>query len=204
MPSSLQSRKRQLVQDAIWDAAIDLFDRQGYDETTVEEIVAAAGVSPRSFFRYFASKSDLMARGVLEYGAAIVAAIDACPPSWPLARVFRHTVLDVARSTAARPHSRKTIAVGTKHPAARAAEIARLPEVQERIARHYARRRGAGDDLTPALLAGLTVHVIGVALLAWFARPGQDIDKTTRRALDALARVSDVGSRALGTGAGTR
>jgi AcrR family transcriptional regulator len=190
MPSTLRARKRQLVQDAIWDAAIDLFGRKGYDQTTVEEIVAEAGVSSRSFFRYFSSKSDLMARGVLEYGEAIVAAIDACPPSWPIARVFRHVVHEVAKRTAAVPRARKTIAVGTKYPAARAAELARLPEVQERIARHYAKRRGAGDDLTAGLVAGLTVHVIGVALLAWFARPDQNIEKTTTRALDALARLT--------------
>lgn len=190
MPSNLQARKRQLVQDAIWDAAIELFDRKGYDETTVEEIVRAAGVSPRSFFRYFASKSDLMARGVLEYGEAIVRAVDACPPSWPLARVFRHTVLIVAKTTAARPHARKTINVGTKYPAARAAEIARLPEVQERIARHYGRRRGAGDAMTLMLLSGLTVHVIGIALLTWCAEPTQDIETLAERALDSLDRVT--------------
>jgi AcrR family transcriptional regulator len=190
MTASLRARKRQLVEDAIWDAAIDLFERQGYDETTVDEIVAEAGVSSRSFFRYFGSKSDLMARGVVGYGDAIADAIDACPPGWPIARVFRHVVLDVAKRTAAMPRARKTIAVGTKYPAARAAEIARLPEVQERIARHYAKRRGAADALTAGLLAGLTVHVIGVALLSWFARPDQDIEKTTLRALDALARLT--------------
>lgn len=189
MPQSLQARKRQLVQDAIWDAAIDLFGRKGYEETTVDEIVSAAGVSPRSFFRYFASKSDLMARGVLEYGEAIASAIDACPASWPLPRVFRHTVVEVARDIAARPHTRKSIAVGTKYPAARAAELARLPEVQEQVARTYARRKGAGDELTPMLLAGLTVHVIGVALLSWAARSDRDIETTAARALGAVERV---------------
>ena len=189
MPPSLQARKRQLVQDAIWDAAIDLFGRKGYDETTVDEIVAAAGVSPRSFFRYFASKSDLMARGVIEYGGAITSAIDACPVTWPISKVFRHTVLQVATDMAARPRTRKSIAVGTKHPAARAAELARLPEVQERIAKAYARRKGGGDELTPMLLAGLTVHVIGVALLSWSAQAGQDIGKTASRALDAVDRI---------------
>jgi AcrR family transcriptional regulator len=190
MTPSLQARKRQLVQDAIWDAAIDLFGRKGYDETTVEEIVAAAGVSPRSFFRYFASKSDLMARGVLEYGDAITGVVDACPASWPLSQVFRHTVRQVATDIAARPRTRKSIAVGTRYPAARAAELARLPEVQERIARTYAKRKGAGDELTPLLLAGLTVHVIGVALLSWSVRPGQDIATTATRALEAVDRVT--------------
>jgi len=43
MTKSLQSRKRQLVEDAIDDAAIDLFAKKGFDETTVEEVADAAG-----------------------------------------------------------------------------------------------------------------------------------------------------------------
>ena len=62
---SLQSRKRQLVQDAIYEAAIDLFTKKGFDETTVEELAEAAGISRRSFFRYFQSKDDLLGP---EYG----------------------------------------------------------------------------------------------------------------------------------------
>jgi AcrR family transcriptional regulator len=189
MATTLRARKRQLVQDTIWDAAIDLFAQKGYDETTVEEIVAAAGVSSRSFFRYFASKSDLMARGVLEYGDAIATAIEACPRSWPAPQVFRHTVLEVARLTASHPRTRKAMLVGAKYPAARAAELARLPKAQERVARAYARRRGFRDDLTPALLAGLTFHVVGTVLLSWFAKPDRDIEQTATRALATLQQL---------------
>jgi AcrR family transcriptional regulator len=190
-PPSLRSRKRQLVQDAIWDAAIDLFGRKGYDQTTVEEIVAAAGVSSRSFFRYFASKSDLMAQGMVEYGALMAATIEACPRSWSLQEVFRHTVVDVARRTAEAPRTRRTIAVGEKYPAALAAELARLPEVQHRVARAYAGRRanGSDDGMTSALLAALTFDVVGLALLTWFHDRQQDVAKTAGQAFRTLERL---------------
>ena len=75
----LKSRKQELVRNAILDAAIALFEKKGFDQTDVAEIAEAAGISKRSFFRYFATKDDLLARSVMEYGAVLVAAIRSAP-----------------------------------------------------------------------------------------------------------------------------
>src|SRR5947208_17089191 len=76
---TLQTRKQDFVRDAIWTAALDLFAEKGFDETTVEDIVDAAGTSRRTFFRHFESKRDLMAQPVVSYGASITKAIDSSP-----------------------------------------------------------------------------------------------------------------------------
>src|SRR3954464_14088818 len=116
--ASLQARKQEFVRDAIWAVAIDLFAEKGFDETTVEDIVDAAGTSRRTFFRHFESKRDLIAQPVITYGASITKAIDSSRPGSSAAELFRHVVLEVAQGTVSDPRMRKVMAIAAKHPAA--------------------------------------------------------------------------------------
>ncbi len=58
---------------------MELFLDQGFEETTVEEIAQAAGISRRSYFRYFASKDDALAAGLAIVGETVAEALEARP-----------------------------------------------------------------------------------------------------------------------------
>ncbi|MEU2930563.1 TetR/AcrR family transcriptional regulator [Streptomyces sp. NPDC007251] len=56
----LRMRTRRLVTEALADTALELFDTSGFEQVTVADIAQAAGISQRSFFRYFSNKEDVV------------------------------------------------------------------------------------------------------------------------------------------------
>src|ERR1700716_732795 len=77
---SLRDRKRARTRQALLDAATELFERDGYDETTVADIAAAAEIGTRTFFSYFASKEELL---FPESDARVRAAVEAIASRGP-------------------------------------------------------------------------------------------------------------------------
>jgi len=194
MPASsekLQKRKQQLVRNAIWQAAIGLFAESGFENVTVDEIAAASGVSARSFFRYFSSKNDLMARGVLTYGNSLSAAIESFPQSSSLLEVMEGVTLEFARAAAAQPRTRQVIQIAERSPAAKNALLSSLYAIQDQVAAAFASRipQETPDSIKSKLIAALTLSVLNTVITDWGKKGRDDISELVGLAFATLKSV---------------
>ena len=85
----LRERKRARTREVIARAALDLFDRQGFAETTIPQIAAAADVSPRTVSGYFPHKEELAFPDSEEAFATLQARLDTRLPDETAADALR-------------------------------------------------------------------------------------------------------------------
>jgi AcrR family transcriptional regulator len=78
-PPGLWERNRQAAYAEIEATAIRLFLERGFEATTVDQIVSEAGISRRSFFRYFGTKEDILLGRLASQGPELLSALEARP-----------------------------------------------------------------------------------------------------------------------------
>jgi AcrR family transcriptional regulator len=157
---SLRERTRLAVRQQLLDTALALFVEHGYEATTVDEIAAAAGMSKRSFFRYFGSKEDVILGKHERLGEQFVDALRARPPDEPLWTALRRMFDDVVAymtDPAQAASAAEVQRVINGSPSLRAGYLDRMLGNQTRIA-EVARERAAEsghpwDETDPAPLA---------------------------------------------------
>jgi AcrR family transcriptional regulator len=169
-------------------AALELYAEQGFDRTTVAEIADRAGVTERTFFRYFADKREvLFAGGLLE--TRMTDAIAAADPSLPPLDAAVDG-LAVAVEEIDRDFARRRNAVIAAHPALQERELLKL-DALGRAATAALVQRGT-DPLRAALAAECAVAVFKIAFGQWVAAdvPG-DLPATLRVVLAELRTTTE-------------
>lgn len=189
--SSLRSRKQQVVRDAIFEAALELFATNGFDETTVEEVAGAAGISRATFFRYFASKDDLLAYNVMKYGAALTEAIKTSSPSFTPFEIVRKTVLAVAKESVNTPRTKQAVDISLRSPSAMQAHTSRMMDVEKSIETAFAKRigRSSKDKIETRLLATLTLSTMNIAVMSWYLGEFRDLNAAVEQVFSRLTRI---------------
>ena len=99
-PADISVRRTQVAKEfvarEIEEAAIKLFADRGYDNVTAADIAAAIGLSRRTFFRYFASKEQVLQAHALRLQQRVIRAFERRPPEEPAAVALRYAFLDTA------------------------------------------------------------------------------------------------------------
>ena len=182
---SLRERKRARTRRALIDAAVELFDRQGYEQTTVAQIAAAAEISTRTFFGYFASKEDLL---FPDSQARVQAALDAIDQRRPgdrpvevLLRALEHVAATDADMIS--PLASVRVRLIQTVPSVQGRGLQVLFSAQRDIARHLlAAFPSELDEISSAALVGALVGSISATMAVLMEDPARTQDPDRMRA----------------------
>ena len=159
----------------IQQEALRLFRQQGYAATTVEQIAAAADISPSTYFRYFPTKEDVILQD--EYDPAIVEAFKAQPAELSPIAALRGAIREVfaGLSTEEVERMQERLALVKSVPELRMRMLDEFARNVEMIAEVVAERVGRRpDELPMRTFAGALVGAVQAALLAWSEDPDAD------------------------------
>jgi AcrR family transcriptional regulator len=166
----LRERKKARTHEAIIDAALDLFERNGYDATTVEDIAAAADVSPRTFFRYFESKLDLVMARSGTKDASLGPSIAARPAGEGILDAVRQVMRVELEEQLADPLVVRELQVMLTTPSLRNLAREHFYREEAEMIGAVADRLGLQpDDLTAHVTAGVIASALWITVNRWVA-----------------------------------
>jgi AcrR family transcriptional regulator len=177
-------------------AAMQLYVERGFDDTTVADIAAAAGVTARTFFRHFADKREVLFAGSSQLQDALVKALREAPPEATAMQAVA-AALDSAADFLGenREHSRRRQAIINSHADLLERELIKMSTLAAALAEGLRRRGVPEPEATLAAEAG--VVVFRVSFGRWVG-PDREADRgaTLKQMMrDDLARLSDVTAR---------
>jgi AcrR family transcriptional regulator len=176
--------------DRLQQAALDLYGERGFEQTTVADIARRAGLTERTFFRYFSDKPEVLFSGAAALQDFIVTRVAGAPDSAaPIDAVTSAVEATSAIFADMREHSVKRQAIIDANPGLRERELIKMSRLAAAIAGTL-RQRGV-DDPAATLTAEAGVAVFKTAFQRWISEPGQqDFAKLVRDSLDQLRAVT--------------
>jgi AcrR family transcriptional regulator len=164
--ADLRERNRIDNRAATVDAAFALFADRGYCHVTVADICHAAGIGRRTFFRYFATKDDVLTEPAREMTARAAAVITSAPADMAEPLVLRTALTEVATyALSHRTRLRQLAEVRRTSADIGWSPLTRLSEQEQHLARELAARRGS--DAAPGWHTRLLVARAVASLRVW-------------------------------------
>jgi AcrR family transcriptional regulator len=193
--TGLRERKKARTRAALVASAQRLFAERGYATTTVEDVALAAEVSPRTFFRYFATKEEVL---FAEYEAAIdlwLEEMRAAPAGEQLGAAMRNATLALTGLYERDPQRFDALdAVLAAEPALAGHVLELDGRAAERAAALIAERLGidADADPRPRIIAGATMGAVRAATRTWaLGHRSATRARYVHQAFDRLERLGE-------------
>jgi AcrR family transcriptional regulator len=173
LASQLREQRSEMIISELEAVALRLFDERGFTEVNVEEIASGAGLSVRTFYRYFAAKEDVLQVRIDRRNEVLGAALRARPTDEAPLHSLR-LALEEEASTVDTVLLRRWIAVISATPSVLRGVVGGMHlKTHPMIAGFFASRLDLPDDaLVPTMLAAAAVGVIQAATTQWFFRGG--------------------------------
>ncbi|MFE6977518.1 TetR/AcrR family transcriptional regulator [Streptomyces sp. NPDC057682] len=171
-PSGLRERKKQATRQALREAALRLAEERGPDGVRVEDIAEAAGVSPRTYNNYFASREQAIVSAVTaDRDLRLAAAVAARPAGARLADAVTQAVIE--QYTTASEREAKALLLVTTQSGLRDAFLAATADIEPPLAAVLAERLDGSDDAyTARVLAAGVAAAVRIALDGWLRPAG--------------------------------
>jgi AcrR family transcriptional regulator len=192
-PRSLRERRRLRMRRAIQAQALRLFAAKGFQATTIEDIAAAAEMAPRTFFRYFPTKEDVVFWS--EYPPMLAEFVAARPDDEPALEALHHGIVEGLAANWDQDEERERLLERLRlafrtpalHPRMRQQQAHWAAELAEILADRLGERP---DSLEVRIIAAAIAAAVWVAAEEWQAQDGREelgalIDQALGTVLDA-------------------
>jgi AcrR family transcriptional regulator len=189
VPLGSRERRKETTRRALVECALRLFDERGYASVTVEDICAEVDVSPRTFFRYFASKEQVLAEPITAALDVLREAFTQASSARPVWTALREALLASIEHIEANPQAFLRAAhVVRDSPETLSSSARALLEWELTMRSELEQRLGAdSDSLQPRLLLGVAMVGFRTALDAWTESDGRrSLRELLETALDTL------------------
>ena len=171
----LRERKKRATRAALSHVAFSLLQERGLEAVTPEAVAEAAGVSPRTFRNYFASREEAIVEGVVHRAVSITDALRDRPAGEPVWETLTEVLPDAVPAIVGdRDNVRLLQRVACDHTAMLGQRLAAFEGIQWQLAEVIAERTGTDvvRDLTPRLLTAAVAAVLRTAVEMWAESDG--------------------------------
>jgi len=192
MAVDIGERKRRAIRGELSEVALRLLTDRGFDSLTIDEIAAAAGVSRRTFFRYFTSKEDVVFAFLDQWAVRLAADIVARPAEEDPVAAVQNSFRQL--TAAYDDRALELVRLVRETPSLQQQERINREHLRFAVVNALAMRLGLDveRDMRPQILATIAFAPLDAAMFAWFGnRSGEEVGHLLDEALGAFERERD-------------